>query len=59
MMLPFAMALLLVATSGMGAAPQGRSKQAEARKTVQIVTATGECTKLVQAGVAMAGCNRF
>jgi len=56
MMLPLAIALLLAAALGADAAPQARPKKAEAHKTVQIVTVTGECTKLVHAGATMDGC---
>jgi LytS/YehU family sensor histidine kinase len=56
MMLPFAIAFLLAATLGVDAAPQAKSKKAETSKIAQIVTVTGECTKLVHAGVAMDSC---
>jgi hypothetical protein len=56
MRLPLAITFLLAATLGADAAPQARSKQSEARKTAQIVTVTGECTKLVHAEGAMEGC---
>jgi hypothetical protein len=56
MMLPLAIAFLLAATLGAAAAPQAKSKKAEPRKTTQIVTATGKCTRLEYAGVALEGC---
>jgi len=56
MMLPLAITMLIAATLGADAAPQARSKQSEPHKTAQIVTVTGECTKLVHAGVVMDGC---
>ncbi|MGF9762184.1 hypothetical protein AAII07_44105 [Microvirga sp. 0TCS3.31] len=56
MMLPLAITFLLAAILGADAAPQANPKQAEARKTAQLVTVTGECTKLVHAEGAMEGC---
>jgi LytS/YehU family sensor histidine kinase len=56
MRLPLAITFLLAATLSADAAPQAGSKQPEAHKTAQIVTVTGECTKLVHAGVATEGC---
>jgi hypothetical protein len=54
MMLPIAIAFLLAAILGADAAP--KAKQADVRKTAQIVTVTGECTKLVRAEGAIEGC---
>jgi LytS/YehU family sensor histidine kinase len=57
MMLSLALAILLVATLGVDAAPQATSKKkAETSKIAQMVTVSGECTKLVQAGVTVDGC---
>jgi len=56
MLLPLAIMFLLTATLGADAAPQAKTKKAETRQTAQLVTATGECTKLVHAGSVMDGC---
>jgi hypothetical protein len=56
MMLFLAIALLFAATPGAEAAPQAKSKKAEARQIAQRVTVSGACTKLVHAGLAVDGC---
>jgi LytS/YehU family sensor histidine kinase len=56
MMLSLAIAFLLATTLGAAAAPPAKSKKVESGSVAQIVTITGECTKLVYAGVAMEGC---
>lgn len=57
MRLSLAFALLLAATLGANAAPQAKPKQKpEASKIVQMVTVSGTCTTLVQAGGAVQGC---
>src|SRR3989337_1754174 len=56
MMLSRAIMLLLAATLGADAAPQAKSKNAEANKIAQIVTVSGECTRLIHAGLAVNGC---
>ncbi len=57
MRLSCALALLLAATLGADAAPQAKPKlKPEASKIVQMVTVSGACTTLVQAGVTVEGC---
>jgi hypothetical protein len=56
MRLSLAFTLLLVATFGTDAAPQAKPKKPKASNTVQMVTVSGECIMLVQAGVPMEGC---
>jgi LytS/YehU family sensor histidine kinase len=56
MMLSRAIVLLLAATLGGDAAPQAKSKNAEANKIAQMVTVSGECTRLIHAGLAVNGC---
>ena len=59
MMLSLALAILLAATLGVDAAPPDTSKKkAETSKIAQMVTVSGERTKLVQAGVTVDGCKR-
>ncbi len=59
MMLSLALAIFLAATLGVDATPQATSKKkAETSKIAQIVTVSGERTKLVQAGVTVDGCKR-
>jgi hypothetical protein len=52
MRLSLAIALFLVSAAPVSAeaAPPAKSKKAEAGKVVQMVTVSGECTKLVHAG---------
>ena len=57
MMLPLAVVLFLVAALGADAAPQDKPKETEADKPSQMVTISGECTKLVHAGQPVEGCN--
>jgi hypothetical protein len=56
MKLSLAIALFLAATFDVQAAPQPKSKGADANKIAQMVTVSGECTRLVQAGRAVEGC---
>lgn len=57
MKLSLAIAFFLAAAIGVDAAPQAKStKKAETNKVVQMVTVSGECTKLVHAGLAIEGC---
>ena len=56
MMLSLALAILLAATLGADAAPQAEPAESEAWKIAQVVTVSGECTKLVHAGVSVEGC---
>jgi LytS/YehU family sensor histidine kinase len=56
MMLSLALAILLAAAPGADAATQAKSGQPEAAKIAQMVTVSGECTKLVHAGVSVEGC---
>ena len=51
MKLSLAIALFFAATFDVQAAPQAKSKRAEASKVVQMVTVSGECTRLVQASL--------
>jgi LytS/YehU family sensor histidine kinase len=51
-----AFTLLFVATFGADAAPQAQAKKPKASKVVQMVTVSGECSKLIQAGVTVEGC---
>ncbi|WP_114948876.1 hypothetical protein [Microvirga calopogonii] len=55
MKLSLAMALLFAVTISVEAAPQAK-KNAETAKIAQMVTVSGECTKLVHAGLAVEGC---
>jgi hypothetical protein len=60
MRLSLAIALFFAATISVDAAPQAKSKkQAETTKIVQMVTVSGECTKLVHAGLAVDGCKNL
>jgi hypothetical protein len=56
MMLSLALVLFLVAALGADAAPQAKPKETEADKLGQMVTISGECTKLVHAGQPVEGC---
>ena len=56
MMLSLALAILLAAAPGADAAPQAKPGEPEVRKTAQMVTVSGKCTKLVHAGLAVDGC---
>jgi hypothetical protein len=56
MMLSLALVLFLVAALGADAAPQAKPKETEADKLSQMVTISGECTKLVHAGQPIGGC---
>jgi len=56
MMLSLALAILLAAAPGADAAPEAKSGQPEAAKIAQMVIVSGECTKLVHAGVSVEGC---
>jgi hypothetical protein len=57
MKLSLAIALFFAATISVDAAPQTKSKKkAETNKIAQMVTVSGECTKLVHAGLAVEGC---
>jgi hypothetical protein len=59
MMLSLALVLFLVAALGADAAPQARPKETEADKLSQMVTISGECTKLIHAGQAVEGCKNI
>lgn len=59
MKLSLAIALLFAATFGVEAASQAKAKRAEANKIAQMVTVSGECTRLVQAGLAIEGCKNL
>jgi hypothetical protein len=54
--LAIALCLVLAAPVSADAAPPAQSKKAEAGKVVQMVTVSGECTKLVHAGRSVEGC---
>ena len=56
MLLSLALVLFLVAALGADAAPQAKPKETEADKLSQMVTISGECTKLVHAGQPVEGC---
>jgi hypothetical protein len=57
MKLSLAIALFFAATISVDAAPQTKSKKkAETNKIAQMVTVSGECIKLVHAGLAVEGC---
>ncbi len=56
MMLSLALVLFLVAAPAAEAAPQANPKEAEADQLSQMVTISGECTKLVHAGQPVEGC---
>ncbi len=59
MRLSLAIALFFAATFDVQAAPQAKSKRAEANNIAQMVTVSGECTRLVQAGLAVEGCKNL
>jgi LytS/YehU family sensor histidine kinase len=59
MKLSLAIALFFAATFDVQAAPQAKLKRAEANKIAQMVTVSGECTRLVQAGLAVEGCKNL
>jgi hypothetical protein len=60
MKLSLAVALFLAATISVDAAPQAKSKKkADTTKIAQMVTVSGECTKLVHAGLAVEGCKNL
>lgn len=60
MKLSLAIALFLAATISVDAAPQAKSKKkADTTKIAQMVTVSGECTKLVHAGLAVEGCKNL
>jgi hypothetical protein len=60
MKLSLAIALFFAATFSEDAAPQAKSKQqAETNTIAQMVTVSGECTKLVHAGLAVEGCKNL
>jgi hypothetical protein len=57
MRLSLALALLVAAALGAHAAPQAKpQKKPQPGNIAQLVTVTGECTRLVQAGVTVDGC---
>jgi hypothetical protein len=57
MKLSLAIALFFAATIGADAAPQAKpKKKAETNTIAQMVTVSGECTRLVHAGLAVEGC---
>jgi hypothetical protein len=57
MRLSLTLALLLATTLSAHAAPQAKAqKKPGASNIAQMVTVTGECTRLVQAGVTVEGC---
>ena len=56
MMLSLTLVLFLVAALGADAAPQAKPKKTKADKLSQMVTISGECTKLIHAGQAVEGC---
>jgi hypothetical protein len=57
MKLSLAIALFFAATVSVDAAPQAKlKKKAETNKIAQMVTVSGECIKLVHAGLAVEGC---
>ena len=59
-MLSLVIALLLAATLGAEAAPKAKSKKkANADKFAQVVTISGECTKLVHAWHPVEGCKNI
>jgi hypothetical protein len=55
-MLSLALVLFLMAALDADAAPKAKSKEPEADKVGQMVTVSGECTKLVHAGQPIEGC---
>jgi hypothetical protein len=60
MMLSLSIALSLAAIIGADAAPQAEPKKnGEADQFAQMVTVSGECTKLVHAGHPVAGCKNI
>src|ERR671912_685205 len=59
MMLSLALVLFLVAALAADAAPRAKSKESEADKLSQMVTISGECTKLVHAGQPVEGCKNI
>ncbi len=56
MMPSLALVLFLMAALDADAAPKAKSKEPEADKLGQMVTVSGECTKLVHAGQPIEGC---
>jgi hypothetical protein len=58
MKLSLTIALFFVATISGDAAPQAKSK-AETNKIAQMVSVSGECTRLVHAGLAIEGCKNL
>ena len=59
-MLSLAITLFLAATLGAEAAPKAKSKKkADAEKVVQVITVSGECTKLVHAWHPVEGCKNI
>jgi hypothetical protein len=56
MRLSLAVAFFLAAIVSVDAAPQTKSKKAEADRFVQMIIISGECTKLVHAGHLVSGC---
>ena len=60
MKLSLVIALFFAATISVDAAPQAKSKRkAETSKIVQMITVSGECTKLVHTGLAVDGCKNL
>ena len=59
MMLSLALVLFLVAALAADPAPRAKSKETEADKLSQMVTISGECTKLVHAGQPVEGCKNI
>jgi hypothetical protein len=61
MKLSLAIVLFLVsaAPTSADAAPQAKAKKPQANKAVQMVTVSGECTKLVHAGQPIEGCKNI
>ena len=55
-MLSLALVLLVVAALGADAAPRAKPKETNSGKPSQMVTVSGECTKLVHAGQPVEGC---
>src|SRR5918994_5035484 len=59
MMLSLALVLFLVVALSADATPKAKSKESEADKLSQMVTISGECTKLVHAGQPVEGCKNI
>jgi len=61
MRLSRAIALFLVsaAPTSADAAPQAKAKKPQANRAVQMVTVSGECTKLIHAGQPVEGCKNI